>query len=44
VLGRGGGEILKLGFLEGKKIKAFCFYVSAVGRCKVTGKPEGPEE
>lgn len=44
VLGRGGGAILKLGFVEGKKIKAICFYVSAVGRCKVTGKPEGAEE
>lgn len=33
-----GGEVLKSGFLEGKKIKTICFYVSALGRCKVTGR------
>lgn len=41
---RRGGEVLKSGFLEGKKIKPICFYVSALGRCKVTGEQEEPEE
>lgn len=37
-------DVLKSGFLEGKKIKRVCFYVSALGRCKVSGKREVPEE
>lgn len=41
---RRGGEVLKSGFLEGKKIKPICFYVSALGRCKVTGEQEELEE
>lgn len=34
------GDVLKSGFLQGKKIKTVCFYVSALGRCKISGKRE----
>lgn len=38
------GEVLKSGFLEGKKIKNSLFLCICIGRCKVSGKREGPEQ